>query len=194
MTDLQLHIKTCPYCGNTPSIEKSIYYPDGRAIPKDAPHDLWLAKCYDCAVRTEYQPTRLSAIIAWNRGQFNKLSYIATKPRNTDDPETWTNLGGAVFRTAFDDYKLAVKGLILQHRNESNLEGDHWLAQQNEYLKRRAWDEARYDIWRDRMDCMHCPAKESECEHKYGNLYLQFKHGTAPDCVRDELLAKLKRT
>ena len=191
MTDLQLHIKPCPYCGNTPSIEKSIYYPDGRSIPKDAPHDLWLAKCYDCAVRTEYQPTRLSAIIAWNRGQFNKLSYIATKPRNTDDKDIWYGLLQGITEMAFDDYKASRLGKVSLPGPDAN---DHSFIESLPAFKKAARDQIPYDDWRYRMDCAHCPAKETECPHKYGYLWIQFKNGKAPDCVRDELLAKLKRT
>ena len=191
MTDLQLHIKPCPYCGNTPSIEKSIYYPDGRAIPKDAPHDLWLAKCYDCAVRTEYQPTRLSAIIAWNRGQFNKLSYISTKPRNTDDKDIWYGLLQGITEMAFDDYKASRLGKVSLPGPDAN---DHSFIESLPTFKKAARDQIPYDDWRYRMDCAHCPAKETECPHKYGYLWIQFKNGKAPDCVRDELLAKLKRT
>ena len=191
MTNLQLHIKPCPYCGNTPSIEKSIYYPDGRAIPKDAPHDLWLAKCYDCAVRTEYQPTRLSAIIAWNRRQFNKLSYIATKPRNTDDKDIWYGLLQGITEMAFDDYKASRLGKVSLPGPDAN---DHSFIESLPAFKKAARDQIPYDDWRYRMDCAHCPAKETECPHKYGYLWIQFKNGKAPDCVRDELLAKLKRT
>lgn len=191
MTDLQLHIKPCPYCGNAPSIEKSIYYPDGRAIPKDAPHDLWLAKCYDCAVRTEYQPTRLSAIIAWNRGQFNKLSYISTKPRNTDDKDIWYGLLQGITEMAFDDYKASRLGKVSLPGPDAN---DHSFIESLPAFKKAARDQIPYDDWRYRMDCAHCPAKETECPHKYGYLWIQFKNGKAPDCVRDELLAKLKRT
>ena len=191
MTDLQLHIKPCPYCGNIPSIEKSIYYSDGRAIPKDAPHDLWLAKCYDCAVRTEYQPTRLSAIIAWNRGQFNKLSYISTKPRNTDDKDIWYGLLQGITEMAFDDYKASRLGKVSLPGPDAN---DHSFIESLPAFKKAARDQIPYDDWRYRMDCAHCPAKETECPHKYGYLWIQFKNGKAPDCVRDELLAKLKRT
>lgn len=191
MSDLQLHIKPCPYCGNTPSIEKSIYYPDGRAIPKDAPHDLWLAKCYDCAVRTEYQPTRLSAIIAWNRRQFNKLSYISTKPRNTDDKDIWYGLLQGITEMAFDDYKASRLGKVSLPGPDAN---DHSFIESLPAFKKAARDQIPYDDWRYRMDCAHCPAKETECPHKYGYLWIQFKNGKAPDCVRDELLAKLKRT
>lgn len=191
MTDLQLHIKPCPYCGNTPSIEKSIYYPDGRAIPKDAPHDLWLAKCYDCAVRTEYQPTRLSAIIAWNRGQFNKLSYVSTRPRNTDDKDIWYGLLQGITKMAFDDYKASRLGKVSLPGPDAN---DHSFIESLPAFKKAARDQIPYDDWRYRMDCAHCPAKETECPHKYGYLWIQFKNGKAPDCVRDELLAKLKRT
>lgn len=191
MTDLQLHIKPCPYCGNTPLIEKSIYYPDGRAIPKNAPHDLWLAKCYDCAVRTEYQPTRLSAIIAWNRGQFNKLSYISTKPRNTDDKDIWYGLLQGITEMAFDDYKTSRLGKVSLPELYAN---DHSFIESLPAFKKAARDQIPYDDWRYRMDCAHCPAKETECPHKYGYLWIQFKNGKAPDCIRDELLAKLKRT
>lgn len=191
MSDLQLHIKPCPYCGNTPSIEKSIYYPDGRAIPKDAPHDLWLAKCYDCAVRTEYQPTRLSAIIAWNRRQFNKLSYISTKPRNTDDKDIWYGLLQGITEMAFDDYKASRLGKVSLPGPDAN---DHSFIESLPAFKKAARDQIPYDDWRYRMDCAHCPAKETECPHKYGYLWIQFKNGKAPDCIRDELLAKLKRT
>ena len=191
MTDLQLHIKPCPYCGNTPSIEKSIYYPDGRAIPKDAPHDLWLAKCYDCAVRTEYQPTRLSAIIAWNRQKFNKLSYVSTKPRNTDDTDIWYGLLQGITEMAFNDYKASRLGKVSLPGPDAN---DHSFIESLPAFKKAARDQIPYDDWRDRMDCIHCPAKENECPHKYGYLWIKFKNGKAPDCIREELLAKLKRT
>lgn len=64
MTDLQLHIKPCPYCGAPASIERALYAPDGHQLGKDEPHNDWIAKCPECGARTEYQPSRLSAIIA----------------------------------------------------------------------------------------------------------------------------------
>ena len=185
MTDLQLHIKPCPYCGRPASIEKALYYQDGTQIPKDAPHDMWLAKCSECGARTEYMPTRLSAIIAWNRGQFNGLTRIMHLPRNTRATEPYEQLAGAIFRTAFDDYKLAYKSKLLKHEPGAP-QGEHALIKSIPYLKQRAQDEARYDIWRDHMDCHHCAMKPHQCLHKTGSYWREYKEYRAPGCPRRE--------
>ena len=200
MTDLQLHIKPCPYCGNTPSIEKSIYYPDGRAIPKDEPHDLWLAKCYDCAVRTEYQPTRLSAIIAWNRGQFNGLTKILNLEHNTKNPDPWYKLRDAIILVQTEDLK--AEAVMREARKAaggrvgSKLEGESWFyssgyerlcGPDGAEVVRGIKAQAPYLYWKERMDCAHCAVKESECPHKRDNSeWRAFNKGIARGCVKRE--------
>ena len=187
MTDLQLHIKPCPYCGRPASIERALYDLQGNAITDPDKRIMWLAKCSECGARTEYMPTRLSAIFAWNRGQFKGLTHIMNLPRNTQSTEPYEQLAGTIFRVAFDDYKDAYKAKLMKHEPGAP-KGEHVLVKSIPYLKQRAQDEAKYDIWRDRMNCIHCAAKPSQCRHKTGDYWREFKHGTAPLCIRDELM------
>ena len=185
MTDLQLHIKPCPYCGAPASIERALYATDGHQLGKAEEHPDWVAKCPECGARTEYQPSRLSAIIAWNRGQFNGMTKILQLPRNTRSIEPYEQLAGAIFRIAFDDYKLAYKAKLLKHEPGAP-QGEHALIKSIPYLKQRAKDEAYYDIWRDRMDCYHCAMKPYQCQHKTGSYWREFKEHRAPGCPRRE--------
>lgn len=190
MTNLQLHIKPCPYCGNAPYIERALYAPDGHQLSKDEEHPDWIAKCPECGARTEYMPTRLSAIIAWNRGQFDGLTGVLHSDY-TNDTDIWYGLLQGITKMAFDDYKASRLGKVSLPGPDAN---DHSFIESLPAFKKAARDQIPYDDWRDRMDCIHCPAKENECPHKYGYLWIKFKNGKAPDCIRDELLAKLKRT
>ena len=185
MTDLQLHIKPCPYCGAPASIEKALYDSQGHQINDPDKRTKWIAKCPECGARTADGYTRVSAIIAWNRGQFNRLTYALHQPRPTRDPHAWEQLAGAIFRTAFDDYKLAYKAKLLTHKPGA-VEGEHALVKSIPYLKQRARDEARYDIWRDRMDCYHCAYKPYQCRHKTGDYWREYKQHRAPGCPRRE--------
>lgn len=187
MTDLQLHIKPCPYCGAQASIEKALYDSERHQINDPDKRIEWIAKCPDCGARTEYQPTRLSAIIAWNRQQFNGMTKILHLPRNTQSTEPYEQLAGAIFRVAFDDYKDAYKAKLMKHEPGAP-KGEHVLVKSVPYLEQRARDEAKYDIWRDRMNCTHCAAKPHQCRHKTGDYWREFKHGTAPLCIKDELV------
>lgn len=187
MPDLQLHIKPCPYCGRPASIEISMYDTGGTFITDQKNRTLWLAKCSECGARTEYHHTRLSAIIAWNRHQFNGMTRLMNIPRNTQDTEPYEQLAGAIFRVAFDDYKLACKAKLLKHESGPP-QVEHTLVKSVPYLNQRAMDEAKYDIWRDRMNCTHCAAKPYQCQHKTGSYWREFKHGTAPLCIKDELM------
>ena len=185
MTDLQLHIKPCPYCGRPASIERALYDSQGHQINDPDQRTMWLAKCPECGARVELQHTRLSAIIAWNRGQFNGLTKILQQPRNTWTIEPFDQLAGAIFRTAFDDYKLDYKAKLLKHEPGAP-QGEHALIKSIPYLKQRAQDEARYDIWRDRMDCYHCAMKPHQCLHKTGSYWREYKEHRAPGCPRRE--------
>ena len=200
MTDLQLHIKPCPYCGRPASIERALYYQDGTQIPKDAPHDMWLAKCSECGARTEYMPTRLSAIIAWNRGQFNGLTKILNLEHGTKNPDPWYKLRDAIILVQTEDLKAeAIKREARRAaggRVGSKLESESWFyssgyerlgGPDGAAVVRGIKAQAPYLYWKERMDCAHCAVKESECPHKRDNSeWRAFNKGIARGCVKRE--------
>ena len=222
-------LQPCPFCGS-----------DGILEPVATNSQKWVTHCQNCGASTVPATSKRESAARWNFQEFNQLTYVL-QGEYTDEIDAWEKLAGAIFRTAFDDYKLALKekmldrmldrepskyklikqrSLMMQEAKKQarsignqksywNLltaiykialdnymlkyaepEGDHWLAKSNDYLCRRAKDEAEYDIWRDNNGCVHCVATEHECPHKYGNLYLEYKRGTAPDCIRDELIER----
>lgn len=105
MSDLQLHIKPCPYYGNPASIERALYAPDGHQLSKTEEHPHWIAKCPECGARTEYMPSRLSAIIAWNRRQFNGITKILNLEHATKNPDPWYKLRDAIILVQTEDLK-----------------------------------------------------------------------------------------
>lgn len=180
-----LYIRTCPYCGGTASFEKALYDPSGRQLRATEPHNDWIGKCSDCGARTDYKPSRLAAVIAWNQQEFSEMTYRMNRPGHIRNTATWEAFAGAIFRMAYDDYKEAVINQMKYHKSGA-LPGEHWLAKSNPYLRKRAHEEAPYDIWKDEMDCRHCAMKEYQCQHKRNNLYREFKRHTAPPCPRRE--------
>ena len=200
MTDLQLHIKPCPYCGKPASIEKALYAPDGHQLGKDEEHPHWIAKCPECGARTADSLTRVLAIIEWNRGRFNRFTHVLHQPHNTNDPQAWIKLRDAIILIQTEDLKVeAIKREARRAaggRVGSKLEGESWFyspgyerlgGPDGAAVVRGIKAQAPYLYWKERMDCAHCAVKESECPHKRDNSeWRAFNKGIARGCVKRE--------
>ena len=200
MTDLQLHIKPCPYCGALASIEKALYDSQGHQINDPDKRIEWIAKCPDCGARTEYQPSRLSAIIAWNRGRFNGLTKILNLEHDTKNPDPWYKLRDAIILVQTEDLK--AEAVMREARRAaggrvgSELRGESWFyssgyerlcGPDGAEVVRGIKAQAPYLYWKERMDCAHCAVKESECPHKRDNSeWRAFNKGIARGCVKRE--------
>ena len=179
-----IKLAPCPICGRTDGIvvEKSMYSREGKEIRDVEKRKLWIVKCeHDYAI-TEVSHSRIHAISRWNRGELNPMCETLQGPYTTVD-EPWHELFTAIYKAAFDDYKAALRRKK-ETGGRGGIEGEHWLIKQSTAAKRYAREQIPYDQWRDKMDCRHCSVLESECAHKFGYLWIQFKNGTAPPCFR----------
>ena len=200
MSDLQLHIKPCPYCGRPASIEKALYDSQGHQINDPDKRIEWLAKCPECGARTEYQHTRLSAIIAWTRGQFNGLTHIMHSDIRTPDMDIWYHLRDDIIIARTQRLKEeALAREIQKHRGvrvNSELKSEWWfytdgykklMGPDGDVIVKGIKAQAPYLYWKERMDCAHCAVKELECPHKRDNSeWRAFNKGIARGCVKRE--------
>ena len=171
----------CPLCGSSDiAIEKSMYSRSGKFIAKSENRTEWIVKCNDCCAITDISHSRVQAISRWNMKNLNETCYTIQGP-STTDPEPWWALATAIYRTAFEDYKDALRRKQ-ETGGRGGIEGDHWLIKQSSAAKRAAREQIPYDQWRDKMGCSHCTATEQECEHKFSYPWIKFKNGKAQDC------------
>ena len=145
-------------------------------------------------------PSRLSAIIAWNRGQFNWFTNLLQRPRNTEDPDAWKKLRNSIILIQTEDLKVeAIKREARRAaggRVGSKLEGESWFyssgyerlgGPDGDGIVRGIKAQAPYLYWKERMDCAHCAIKELECPHKRDNSeWRAFNKGIARGCVKRE--------
>ena len=198
MTDLQLHIKPCPYCGRTPSIERALYARSGAFITKESDRTEWIAKCTDCAVITMPARTRLGAIIAWNRREYNNLSRVMNTAGYTDDMDAWYKLRDSmILMQTADLEKAALQREVRKSAGGavgSKLKGESWFYSEGykrlmgppgDVIVKGIKLKAPYDYWKLKMGCRHCAVKEGQCPHKADNsLWRQYVCGTAPGCMK----------
>lgn len=187
-----INIAPCPLCGSTTGqmIEPSMYAQEGKYIFSAENRTDWIVKCTDCHAITPPAHSKAQAIIYWNKNKLRPLSYILQGPNVKGDMEPYQNLLIAIYKTAFDDYKEALRRKR-ETGGRGRIEGDHWLMEQNPIFKRTALEQIPYDQWRDKMNCTHCAIKEADCPHKNAYPWIQFKNGKLHECPRrkgDDLL------
>lgn len=198
MTDLQLHIKPCPFCHTGhQTVERSMYDSEGKFIQNEALRTSWIVKCTRCGAKSKNGRSKLDAIVKWNRMDFTYLTWAMQGEYMSSRSAVWNDLRDAIVMAQVDDLKTAAMARACKSQQRGKLEGEDWFYSEGykrltsipgEAVVRAVKEQAPYDIWRKRHGCASC--KRFSCAHKQAYLWTDFRDGKAPDCPRTETIKR----
>lgn len=112
------------------------------------------------------------------------LSWL-DKESYTDDPEIWWGLLTEIYKTAFADYKNALREKIMKG-GRGAIKGEHFLIRSSEKAVKVAALQVKYDLWRSAHHCGSCAISETKCPHRVGYVWKQFTDGKDTWCRRED--------
>jgi len=194
-----IKLAPCPICGRTDGIvvEKSMYSREGKEIRDVEKRKLWIVKCeHDYAI-TEVSHSRIHAISRWNRGELNPMCETL-EGEYTNDIERWLDLRNKIVEAQVEDLKMDAKSRELNGMRRGKLKGEDWFKSPGytrltnipgDAIIRAVKQQAPYDVWRDRHGCISC---HKDCPHATKYLWMEFRDGTAPECISGDEIPRNK--